>query len=321
MCILSIALALLVETTLAAGSAAVTDIEYDSDGNLAGLTGPANRGGQRYRLGYTYDPETRTHVTGVVDSFGGRRTDIRNPDTGHLHVDYDAAGNVTRRVTANLRATGGAIEYHYDFTHLVAIDYPTHDENDVQYTWGGSDARAGNRVGRITRINDAAGSVTRTYGPLGEVVREDRTIDGPRGGSAPATYTTRTSYDTWGRVRQIVYPDTEVLTYGYDSGGRVRHVEGTKLGERFVYVERFVTIPAFSGNYFPIVSRGGLDLVGPSRQILALARQQGARTLTFRGVFVNRRLAERFGRQVGDSFEVTVEASRDGLITAARRLQ
>jgi len=58
----------------------------------------------------------------------------------------------------------------------------------------------------ITRIDDASGSTGHSYGPLGQVVREDLTIDGPRGGETPATLydynaETRTSCDTRGRVR------------------------------------------------------------------------------------------------------------------------
>jgi hypothetical protein len=60
-------------------------------------------------------------------------------------------------------------------------------------------------------------------------------------GHSPEIYVTRYLYDTWGRLRQLVYPDAEVLTYAYDSGGQVRAVEGVKLGARF---------PSYLGGYF-----------------------------------------------------------------------
>ncbi len=184
------------------------------------------------------------NVTSVDYDLAGRRTSITHPDSGTTTMSYDAAGNLTRRQTANLRAQRSAIEYRYDFTHLIGIDYPSADTTDVMYEWGAAALRgqAGFRVGRITRVEDASGSEERSYDALGQIVTETRAIASPRGGagseSDPQRFTTHYRYDTWGRLQQVVYPDSEVVTYGYDAGGRVRRAEGVKLGLRFPYVER-----------------------------------------------------------------------------------
>jgi RHS repeat-associated protein len=86
-------------------------------------------------------------------------------------------------------------------------------------------------------IEDASGWQTRSYGALGEIVRETRGIAGTTGQS-PAIYTTRYQHDTWGRLQQLIYPDGEVLTYRYDAGGNVRAAEGVKLGVAFPYLVR-----------------------------------------------------------------------------------
>src|SRR5262249_14979269 len=51
-------------------------------------------------------------------------------------------------------------------------------------------------------------------------------------------WTTKYLFDSFGRVQEMTYPDTEVVTYSYDSGGSVRAVTGVKLGDTFNYVKR-----------------------------------------------------------------------------------
>ena len=118
-----------------------------------------------------------------------------SPVVVHAWVPHDTTG---RRITPNLRGRGQAIEYAYDFTHLVGIDYPGGDRRDVAYTWGAPGAPAFG-AGRIVGVEDASGSERRRYDALGQLVREERTIWSLRPGVGDATYTTRYRYDTWGR--------------------------------------------------------------------------------------------------------------------------
>ena len=52
------------------------------------------------------------------------------------------------------------------------------------------------------------------------------------------TFTTRRTYDTWGRELQMTYPDGEVLTTGYDTGGLAKSITGVKGGSTSSYVTR-----------------------------------------------------------------------------------
>jgi RHS repeat-associated protein len=54
----------------------------------------------------------------------------------------------------------------------------------------------------------------------------------------PFTLTTEWAYDSWNRVKQIIYPDNEKVTYSYNFGGLLKHVEGYKpnIGTT-VYIE------------------------------------------------------------------------------------
>jgi RHS repeat-associated protein len=115
------------------------------------------------------------------------------------------------------------------------VDHPG-DEPDFEYEWGGAGASPRQR-GRIVKVTDAAGTLAREYGPLGEVVKETRTLISAHGGKAQ-TYVTSYVYDTWNRLLEMTYPDGEVLSYGYDSGGLVSSATGKKLGTTYPYVTR-----------------------------------------------------------------------------------
>jgi RHS repeat-associated protein len=200
---------------------------------------------------YTFDPLEQ--LTDIIDDHAnhttitydrqGRRTLLDNPDSGQVAMTYDPAGNVTHKVTANLAAAGESIAYDYDFTRIVAIHYPDFPGNDVAYEYGGADLRGhgGNRAGRIIRVTDESGVDERRYGKLGEIVQATKTLASDTLGACsgcPEVWRTEYVHDTWGRMQQMTYPDGEVLTYSYDSGGNVRAAKGVKLGIEYPYVER-----------------------------------------------------------------------------------
>ncbi|HEV8562247.1 MAG TPA: SpvB/TcaC N-terminal domain-containing protein [Actinophytocola sp.] len=170
----------------------------------------------------------------AYDNFG-RRTIVDSPDSGRTETRYDLSGNVTQKITAKLRASNQAVEYDYQFDRIAAIRYPVFPGNNVTYTYGAPGA-PDNAADRITEIHDAAGTVTRAYGPLGETTRETRVVTAING---PArTYTTQYRFDAFNRVLQLTYPDTEVLTYEYDSGGQVNRATGHKGAFDYTYLAR-----------------------------------------------------------------------------------
>jgi RHS repeat-associated protein len=201
-------------------------------------------GSQVIWTSYGYDPLGQ--ITQVVDDHNnvtrvgydnlGRRTVVDNPDTGRTTSVYDLASNVIAKITAVLRAEGEQINYDYEFTRPQRITYPDFPENDVSYEYGGPGA-SDNRAGRISVVTSEAGREERFYGKLGEITQEIKAIasdTGPR----PEVYTTRYAYDTWGRLQTLTYPDGEVLTYRYDSGGLVHQASGEKAGFSYDYVKR-----------------------------------------------------------------------------------
>jgi RHS repeat-associated protein len=179
--------------------------------------------------------DDQNNVTTVSYDNLGRRTQIDSPDMGLTETVYDLASNVRQKITANLRATGQAIVYDYDYNRLNSIIYPNFTDNNVAYTYGAPGA-ADNRANRVVTISDESGTSESFYGPLGEVVKTINTINVDAG--QPEVYTTEYEYDTWNRLLRLVYPDGEVLTHEYDSGGLVRAIAGEKAGNQYAYLNQ-----------------------------------------------------------------------------------
>ena len=165
----------------------------------------------------------------------GRKTSRQHPDQGMTTYAYDLAGNVTRLVTANLRKDNTAITYSYDFNRITDISYPHNPENNVHYTYGAAGA-PNNRAGRVTVLEDASGAQEFSYGPLGETVKDVRTIIIPQFGER--TYVTQFNYDTWNRMTSMIYPDSEVITYNYNLGGQLQSMSGNRQGQDYTYVKQ-----------------------------------------------------------------------------------
>jgi RHS repeat-associated protein len=175
------------------------------------------------------------HTTfSTYDNFG-RRTVRKHPDAGITNYSYDLAGNLRQLVTGNLKLAGTAITYTYDFERLTDIAYPQHPENNVKYSYGATGA-TDNRAGRIVLQEDATGAQEFFYGPLGEVVKNIRTVIIPQFGEQ--TYETQWTYDTWNRLTSMTYPDGEKVDYTYNVGGLLRSMDGKKKSSTFSYVKQ-----------------------------------------------------------------------------------
>lgn len=234
------------ETTTIDGNGKISKTYQDVSRRITSVKQFNRNGADVIWTSYDHDPLNQLVV--VTDDKGnkttatydllGRRTSIRNPDTGLVEYRYDQASNLIERVTPNLRATGRSIEYRYDFNRLAEIRHPGHAEIDVHYAYGAPGA-GDNGAGRIIKVDDQSGSLAYRYGKLGEVVGSTRTVAVAHGwGGLPPVYTTGYVYDSQGRLAQLTYPDGEVVTYTYDRGGALRQVTGEQNGQSRIYVSQ-----------------------------------------------------------------------------------
>ncbi|MBW7674128.1 RHS repeat-associated core domain-containing protein [Chryseobacterium chendengshani] len=190
----------------------ITSFEYNTTGELLSSTDP-----EGYYTSYTYD-------------MGGRTLVVAHPDRGKTIFKYDTAGNLTRKYTNNITAnpdytSAPFISYTYNINRLINIHFPDlpngTNPNNVQYIYG--DPGMGNNTGKLVYKSDATGYTSYEYGILGEVINENRTIYGNY--LQPMYFNTNYRYDSWNRIKQLTYPDGEILNYHYDFGGNLKKVD------------------------------------------------------------------------------------------------
>ncbi|HEY4337003.1 MAG TPA: toxin TcdB middle/N-terminal domain-containing protein [Puia sp.] len=167
----------------------------------------------------------------------GRKVSAQHPDGGLTSFQYDGAGNVLRKTTAEIHkemGDSGAIRYQYDYNRLTDIDYPRYYQNKVKYIYGA--AGTGSKAGRVTLVEDGSGGQEFFYGLQGAVKKIIRTVL-----VSPVfatTFVSQQDYDTWGRIKTLTYPDGEVVTYHYNRAGGLLSMDGIKQGTAYSYVDQ-----------------------------------------------------------------------------------
>jgi len=182
--------------------------EWDAAGRLTAHVDP-----EGWRSAYVHDG-------------AGRLIEVDSPDAGIIEREYDDAN----RLVLNLDARGAVVVHDYDAlgrplrTEAIGIDGEL--ESAVTYIWdkngeGAEDVKR-EPVGRLARVEDAAGSVAFAYDARGREVRRTRTFDRAGGGSLTLSYAR--VYDGADRVVQEIFPDGGRVTRTYGARGLERSV-------------------------------------------------------------------------------------------------
>ena len=196
-------------TTTIAPDNATTRFVYDALGQLISSTDA--------------DGLTTTHTYNGL----GRRIQRNHPDAGANRWWYDPAGNITAtqrqsQTTFNLQTT-----YHYKYDRLDSICYPLHPEMNVSYTYDSVS-------GRLLQRTDLTGKERFKYDAMGNVTESRRQIILPNETYA-YTFLTKHKYDSFGKMREITYPDGEVVAYTYRDG-LLKNMQGTHHGRTKSYI-------------------------------------------------------------------------------------
>ena len=179
-----------------------TSFEYDALGQLTASKDPDRYVGKTC---YGYD------------TLGRLRYRI-HPDAGRTDYSYDPAGNLVREDNPL-----GQITYRYNYQRLTDKEYSQLTENNVHYEYG----TAGRNRGRMTKVTDGSGVQTFWYDAMGNVGKSVRVLSVPTVGYAYA-FTHHFSYDSWGRMLNLTYPDGEIVTYRYNRAGDLVRMTGEK---------------------------------------------------------------------------------------------
>ena len=188
----------------------VTTYGYDSHDNLTTVT------------------DAEGHATLFVFSDLGLTMSEDSPDAGMTLYSYDEAANLASKTDAN----GITVNYIYDsLNRLTGIQYPDSAQN-VSYTYD----EGNNAKGRLSGMTDQSGAYTYTYDTDGNLVVEERIIEG-------MIYTTAYTYDAAGILTGISYPNGRTVTYALDATGRTTAVTTTLGGGTVVVAENITYLP------------------------------------------------------------------------------
>lgn len=215
----------------------ITRMTYDDRGNLATLGDPGG-----YTLTYTYDEDTHTHVTGIVDSFGYT--------TGY---EYDLKYAVR---TATTDQNGNTSRQSYDqFGRLIEVVAPGDPGPEptiwIEYEPEARPPYAITHNKDVMHPGDPISAVVFTNG-LGQVIqgKRDAQVDTDQGPRVGMQVTGKLVFDVMGRIAQqgqpafstaplhdfVDVPLTNPMSFEYDILDRVLRMvfaQGTET--RFQY--------------------------------------------------------------------------------------
>jgi RHS repeat-associated protein len=228
------------------------DYAYDAMANLNQVTDPAgkvttyghdllNRVTSMVQPGsittwYTYDgqgnlvlvTDPESHPTEYVVDDLGRTVKIVSPNSGTTLYVFDAAGNPVSKIDANSITS----TYTYDDEYrLTGIHYPDTSQ-DVTYAYD----QDVNGMGRLTTMTDPSGVFSYAFDAAGNLVEEERTIEG-------RLYTTAYAYDASNILTGITYPNGRSVSYELDGAGRVSRVTTTFNGTTAVVADNLAYLP------------------------------------------------------------------------------
>ena len=208
--------------TVTAGSR-VTTYDYDANGNVASVTMPEGN-----KIEYGYDSANR--LIRITDRLGN-----------YMTYAYDDAGNKTRE---EIRDPQGALKKYLDFEYdhfnrLNKIKNPDNSYSAFSYDAGGnrslmttvpdniSASYTYDELNRLKAVIQAEGTPQEAVTEYDYDAHDNLTLVQDAEGKV-----TRYAYDDFGRVTEIVSPDTGKTDYTYDEAGNVQ----TKTDARGVIV-------------------------------------------------------------------------------------
>lgn len=175
-----------------------------------------------------YDYNCIGERTRVVDAEGlttcynydgfGQRIERIHPDAGTTRWLYDPAGYMVVSKTQNQIDVGDSTTYHYQFGRLMEIRHALHPWENTSFDY--------DNAGRLAYREDRTGSEQLLYDELGNVRQTLRRIILPTENRA-FQFKTGFSYDSFGKIRVMTYPDREEVFYHYtQEGGLLSGIQG-----------------------------------------------------------------------------------------------
>ena len=217
-------------------------VQYDANGNVTKVTDPLARQtistfdalnrmatskdalNGTTTLGYDLQDQLvkvtdpRSLITQYTLDGLGNQSQLASPDTGTGTQTFDAAGNILTATDAK----GQVGTYTYDaLNRVLTATYTKSPATPISITYTYDQGTDG--IGHLTGIAEPTGTTAYGYDQHGRLTSELRTAHGMQ-------YTTSYGYDGQGRLASIGYPSGRLISYTFDSIGRVSQISTTPPG-------------------------------------------------------------------------------------------
>jgi RHS repeat-associated protein len=179
----------------------VTTYAYDAHDQLSSLT----------------DPNSNA-TTWTRDGFSEAIQEV-SPDRGTTVYHFDGDGNLTQKVDASSHTMNQTFDA---LDRPLTTTYPADSTLNVSYTYDQTTGH-GKGIGRLTSLTDQAGSLSRSYDELANLLTDARSI-------GTTNLTTTYTYDPASRIASITYPAGTLVAYSHDAQGNVSNVAVTAPG-------------------------------------------------------------------------------------------
>lgn len=187
----------------------------------------------------------------------GRKRFMNDPDRGHMHWDYDDAGNLLRTQDAK----GQAIRYTYDGANRLRAEHhgATANVPDVEYHYDvpagplqrgelwpverlreivqpmessatALAVRAENTLGQLAWVRDPSGEEHISYDARGRISQVMKRIFVGNPGKLRNFYGAM-KYDSMDRIVKQTYPDSGSVDYSYNDRGLLERVTERSIGD------------------------------------------------------------------------------------------
>jgi len=168
-----------------------------------------------------------TDPTSLVTSYThdglSNLTALQSPDSGSSTSTFDAAGNALTHTDAK----GVVATSTYDVLDRKTSTSYTDTTANVTYTYDEANSVTGCTasapIGRLTRMIESAVSTTYCYDARGNVIQKTQVVSG-------TTDSTSHSYTAADRLSGETTPDGTVISYAFNSNGRISGVQVTPSG-------------------------------------------------------------------------------------------
>ena len=160
----------------------------------------------------------------TYDWLGRRLTYAEGELAETLTYDGGNLSTHTQSWSENGNSQSKTTTYHYTAHRLDSVCYD--DALTTIYHY--------DQYGRVDSLYDESGVMCYQYGNMGEVTSETRIYALPFL-SSPLALSTQFTYDSWGRILDITYPDNEIVNYTYDLGGQLQSI--TNNSSSYTYLD------------------------------------------------------------------------------------